>query len=161
MDSASAIAMALALGAGAVAGKKLVEEVVKDAYQSLKGLVRNRYPAVSVDPVEGAPASTETRSALAQTLSSSGASNDPELVKAAAEVLRLIKQQSSETIKAVGVNLEDVEAANIRLSDIIAAGTGVNLARTKVIGDIEIKQVRAGVSTQQPSGSEADDSKKN
>ena len=51
MEPISAIALSLALGAGAVAGKTVVSELVKDAYASLKNLVKSRYPKVSVEQV--------------------------------------------------------------------------------------------------------------
>jgi hypothetical protein len=44
MEPISAIAMSLALGAGAVAGKEVVSALVKDAYGKLKDLIKNRYP---------------------------------------------------------------------------------------------------------------------
>ncbi len=46
---------------------------------------------------------------------------------------------------AIGVDLKDVEAANLRLADIAALGTGVRIEKGKVSGDIDIKGVRAGV----------------
>jgi hypothetical protein len=57
MEPISAIAMSLALGAGAIAGKEVVSAFVRDAYTSLKGLLRSRYPKVSVDHLEQAPES--------------------------------------------------------------------------------------------------------
>ena len=40
MGPISAIALSLALGAGAAAGKAVVNELVKDAYAALKGLIK-------------------------------------------------------------------------------------------------------------------------
>jgi hypothetical protein len=57
MEPISAIAISLALGAGATAGKEVVSALVKDAYGKLKELVRSRYPKVSVDHLEQAPES--------------------------------------------------------------------------------------------------------
>jgi hypothetical protein len=52
MEPISAIAMSLALGAGAIAGKEAVSALVKDAYAALKGLLKSRYPnyAASIEP---------------------------------------------------------------------------------------------------------------
>jgi hypothetical protein len=44
MEPISAIALSVALGAGAVAGKEAVSAVVKDAYATLKTLIKDRYP---------------------------------------------------------------------------------------------------------------------
>ncbi len=55
MEPISAIALSLALGAGALAGKEVVSAVVKDAYTALKDLIKKRYPKVSVDQLEEAP----------------------------------------------------------------------------------------------------------
>jgi hypothetical protein len=44
MEPISAIALSLALGAGATAGKELVSSLVKDAYSALKGLLKAAIP---------------------------------------------------------------------------------------------------------------------
>jgi hypothetical protein len=46
---------------------------------------------------------------------------------------------------SIGVDLRDVEAVNLRLADVAAAGTGVRVEKGKFSGDIDIKGVRAGV----------------
>src|SRR5437868_4288859 len=48
MEPISAIALSLAVGAGAIAGKEAVSAVVKDAYTALKDLIKSRYPKVSI-----------------------------------------------------------------------------------------------------------------
>ena len=50
--------------------------------------------------------------------------------------------------------LKDVEAANLRLADIAASGTGVKVEKGRFSGDIDIRGVRAGV----PSSNTAKDS---
>ena len=49
MEPISAIALSLALGAGATAGKEVVGGLVKDAYAALKDRIKQHYPKVSVE----------------------------------------------------------------------------------------------------------------
>ena len=54
MEPISAVALSLALGAGATAGKEVIGGLVKDAYTALKDLIKNRYPQVSLEQLEQA-----------------------------------------------------------------------------------------------------------
>jgi hypothetical protein len=144
MEPISAIAISLALGAGATAGKEVVGAVVKDAYSKLKELVRSRYPKVSVDHLEQAPESKARRVIVEEELTAAGAGQDAELVVAAQKLIELIQQHAPDAAAAIGVDLKDVSAANLRLADIAAAGTGGKVERGTFTGDIEIKGVRAG-----------------
>ena len=83
MEPISAIALSVALGAGAIAGKEVVSGVVKDAYAALKGLIRSRYPTVSVEQLEQAPSSKNRRAVIEEDLANSEAGKDGELVDAA------------------------------------------------------------------------------
>ncbi len=149
MEPISAIAISLALGAGATAGKEVVSAVVKNAYVKLTELVRNRYPKVSVDQLEQAPESKSRRAVIEEDLTASGAGQDPELLAAAHELTRLIQQHAPGAATAIGIDLKDVAAANLRLADVAASGTGVKVERGTFTGDIDIRGVRAGM---QPSG---------
>jgi hypothetical protein len=149
MEPISAIAISLALGAGATAGKEVVSALVKDAYGKVKELVRTRYPKVSVDQLEQAPESKSRRSVVEEDLSASGAGQDAELLAAAHKLTELIQQHAPGAAVAIGVDLKDVEAANLRLADIAASGTGVKVEKGNFSGDIDISGVRAGVA---PSG---------
>ena len=145
MEPISAIALSLALGAGTVAGKTVVSEFVKDAYASLKNLVKSRYPKVSVEQLEQAPESKNRRAVVEEDLAASGARQDTELATAAHTLIKLIEQQAPAAAAAIGVDLKDVGAANLRLADIAASGTGVKVERGTFTGDIDIRGVRAGV----------------
>ena len=145
MEPISAVALSLALGAGAVAGKEAVSELAKDAYAALKNLVKSRYPKVSVDQLEQAPESKSRRAVVEEDLTTAGAGQDAELLAAAHRLTELIRQQSPNLAAAIGVELKEVEAANLRLADIAAAGTGVKIEKGKISGDIEIRGVRAGI----------------
>lgn len=145
MEPTSAIAISLALGAGATAGKEVVSAIIKDAYSKLKELVMARYPRISVEQLEQAPESKSRRMVIEEDLTASGAARDGQLLAAAHELAKLIQQQTPEIATAIGVSLEDVEAANLRLADIAASGTGVRVEKGRFTGDIDISGVRAGV----------------
>lgn len=145
MEPISAVALSLALGAGATAGKEVVSALVKDAYAKLKELVTARYPNVSVGELEQAPASKSRRAVIEEDLIHAGAEQDAELLVAAHALTKLVRQQAPGLTAAIGVELKDVEAANLRLADITASGGGVKVDKGKFSGDIEIRGVRAGV----------------
>jgi hypothetical protein len=153
MEPISAIGLSLALGAAAAAGKAVVNELVKDAYATLKDLIKSRYPAVSVEQLEQAPQSTNRRAVVEEDLANSGAGKDGELVEAASRLIELVRTQEPGMAAAIGLDLKDVEAANLRLRDIAASGTGatgVKARGVRVSGDIEIINVRAGVKRDDP-----------
>jgi hypothetical protein len=148
MEPISAIALSLALGAGSIAGKEVVSGIVKDAYAALKALIKNRYPKVSIEQLEQAPESKNRRAVVEEDLTTSGAGHDAELVAAARKLTELIQQLAPGVAAAIGVDLKDVDAANLRLADIAASGTGVKVEKGKFSGDIDIKGVRAGVQSE-------------
>ena len=90
------------------------------------------------------------RDVVEQDLGKAGAAADSELVEAAQRLIELIQQQAPGAAAAIGVDLKDVEAANLRLRDIAASGTGVQVERGRFSGDIEISNVRAGVKRDDP-----------
>jgi hypothetical protein len=145
MEPISAIALSLALGAGAVAGKEAVSALVKDAYTALKDLIRNRYTTVSIEQLEKAPGSKSRRAVVEEDLTASSAGQDAELAAAAHHLIELVQQHAPAVASAIGVDLKDVAAANLRLADIAASGTGVKVKGGTFTGDIDIRGVRAGV----------------
>jgi predicted KAP-like P-loop ATPase len=145
MEPISAIALSLALGAAATAGKAVVSEFVKDAYASLKDLIKSRYPKVSVEQLEQVPESRSRRAVVEEDLTASSVGQDTELAAAAHTLIKLIEQQAPAAAAAIGVDLKDVSAANLRLADIVASGTGVKVEHGTFTGDIDIQGVRAGV----------------
>ncbi len=145
MEPISAIALSLALGTGATVGKEVVSALVKDAYAALKGLIKDKYPKVSVEQLEQAPESKNRRAVVEEDLTNSGAGQDPELLAAAHKLTKLIQQQAPGVAASIGVDLKDVEAANLHLRDIAASGTGVKVEKGRFSGNIDIQGVRAGV----------------
>ena len=55
-----------------------------------------------------------------------------------------------ETASVIGVNLEDISGAALRISGITSAGAGVAVKHAQMTGDIEIKDVRAGAGGRDP-----------
>ncbi|MER9581139.1 hypothetical protein [Mesorhizobium sp. M0276] len=146
MEPITGIALSLALGAATIAGKEVVNGLVKDAYTALKGLLTSRYPSVSVDHLEKAPESKARRASVEEELAAAKADNDIELVAAARKLIEMIQQHAPDAGATVGVDLADISAANLRLENVAASGTGIKVNRGTFSGDIEIKNVRAGVS---------------
>src|SRR5215831_27424 len=150
MEPISAVALSLALGAGAIAGKELVSAAVKDAYTALKDLIKSRYPKVSIEQLDQAPGSKNRRAVVEEDLTVSGAGQDAELIAAARKLIELVQQHSPAAAPALGIDLKDVAAANLRLADIAASGTGVRVEHGTFSGDIDIRGVRAGMPPDYP-----------
>ena len=77
-------------------------------------------------------------------LAAAGAAQDAELLAAAQMLIELIRQHAPDAAAAIGVDLKDIEAVNLRLADIVASGTGVKLEKARLSGDVTISGVRAG-----------------
>jgi hypothetical protein len=146
MDPISIIVTALVLGAAAGL-KPTSEQAVKDAYAGLKDLLQRKFARVNVALVEIDPTSQSRQNVVKEDLAKVNADQDEEVIKAAQVLLDTVRDQAPDMAIAVGVNLEDIKAVSLRLSDIIATGTGVNVQRAELTGDIKIRQVRAGSDT--------------
>src|SRR5437868_226291 len=101
MEPISAVALSLALGAGAIAGKEVVSALVKDAYAAFKDLIKRRYPKVSVDQLEESPASKSRRAVVEEDLTAANAGQDAELVAAARTLIELIQQHAPAAASAI------------------------------------------------------------
>jgi hypothetical protein len=150
MEPISAIALSLALGAGATAGKEVVSSLVKDAYSALKSLLNARYPNVQTERLEVVPGSIADRASAEAALAAANAGRDAEVVSAAMKLIDLVQQQTPTVAAAIGVDLKDVSAASLLLTDIAAVGTGVKVEHGTFTGDIEIRGVHAGHPTIDP-----------
>jgi hypothetical protein len=104
-------------------------------------------PLSQVTPHDRLPAVAPAPSAR---LIAMAAGQDAELVAAARKLIDLVQQHAPGAAAAIGVDLKDVSAANLRLADIEAAGTGVKVERGTFTGDIDIRGVRAGVPSSGP-----------
>jgi hypothetical protein len=134
-----------ALAGGAAAGlKPVAETAIKDAYQRLKGLLCSKFPHVSVDTLEVDATSKMRQGVVKEELEKTSAASDSELLEAASRLLEAIRTHAPEAMAAIGVSLEDISGAALRISDVTATGAGVAVKRAQMSGDIEIKGVRAG-----------------
>lgn len=151
MDLISVTVVASAVASGAVAGvTDTAAQAVKDAYAGLRELITDRYRHVDVSGVENAPGSEAKRGALAEDLADAGAGEDAELLAAARLVLAAVRAHAADTGPAIGVDLQRLEAAAVRIGEVSAQGIGVRGRDWAVTGDVEISGVRAGNPTEPP-----------
>ena len=144
MDPITIILTALVTGAAAGL-KPTVEQVVKDAYAGIKGLIKQKYPRVSVDTLEDDPTSEARKGVVLEDLQKVKAGEDSELLLMAQAVLEAVRQHAPEAAQAVGVSIEELQAQSLRVRDIVvASGTGVRVAKSTIGGDVDISGVRVG-----------------
>ena len=143
----SVIITALSLGAVEFA-KGMLSDAGKEAYQALKQAVLRVVSPRDVEKLEQNPNSKNRQGVVAEELENAAKAEDPELAQLALTLMFALKDR--ETLgEGTGIILEEVEAINVRLQNIIASGTGVSITKSKFDGDIEVSDVRAGI---QPPG---------
>ena len=143
MDPLTSIVTALAAGAAA-ALQSTVEQVVKDSYAALKGLIHRKYAQVNLDQLEANPSSKSRRGVVKEELAAVKADQDTEVLQQAQALLEAIQRQAPEAAAAIGVDLKDIEGASLAIRHVIATGTGVKVEQGKFSGDIIIEDVQAG-----------------
>lgn len=143
MDPISMIVMALATGAVA-ALHDAAEQTVKDAYAGLTGLIRRSYGHVDIAVLEDKPTSASRQAVVKEELEQTEAGTDEEVLRQVKTLLDAIRTSAPEAAEAVGVSLEDISGAALRLEDIVASGAGVVVKHATMTDDITIKGVRAG-----------------
>jgi len=143
MDPISLIVAALATGAAAGL-QPTAETLIKDAYEGLKSLIKRKYERMSADvlALETDPASDARKAVVQESLEKEGAASDEDVLLQAQTVLKAIEEHRPDL---VGVLLEDLKVgANVTISDIISAGPGVQIKRSKIDRDLTIDGVRSG-----------------
>jgi len=143
------IVSAIALGAAA-ALKEVSSQAVRDAYAGLKTLIQRKYAKVPLAQLEENPASKARRAVVEEELTAAGAEHDEELLQHAKAVVEAVQQHAPEAAAAIGVDLEEVKGATLRIADVIASGTGVKVRKGEFTGDLDISGVRAGQSGAEP-----------
>ena len=137
--------MSTALALGAATGMKSVaEQAVKDGYQGLKNLIKTKYPDVGVERLEKKPDSKNQQSAIEEEIADLGADKDPDILQKAEVILEAAKNLPIENLPAIGVDLEKIKGAALKIKDIMTTGTGVKIREAEIQGEISIEQVRAG-----------------
>ena len=151
VDPITLVVTAVALGASAGL-KDAATQAVKDAYTGLKTLLTRR--RVDVSGVERKPDSDTQRAALVETLTDTSDVVDDGVLTAARAVTDAVAAHAPAAAPAIGVDLERVRAAFLRITSVEAASTGVRVQDGDFTGGIDIGQVRAGVpgEREDPSG---------
>ncbi len=149
MDPITVVVTALALGAAAGL-KPVAEQAVKDSYAGLKALIQRKYSDVSLATLEGDPKSKARRAVVEEDLAKADAGQDEELLLKAKELLDAVHSQAPGAAKVIGVDLEEIKGASLKIEDIISEGAGVKVKNAELTGDIEIRQVRAGAGREEP-----------
>lgn len=147
MEPLSAIMTAIISGAVASA-KPTTEKVIGDLYGGLKALIQRKYSGVSLEAVEKKPDSEVQKAALLENLQDVKAGEDNELLQQAQTLLKAISEQPPQVAQAMGINIDNVKAANARLQEIIVSGeqaVGVQVKNSEFSGDIEISKVKVDV----------------
>jgi hypothetical protein len=143
MEPASAIAISLALGAEMIARSETIAPTIKDAYDTLRELIRTRYPHAPVADLEQNPRSQGYRLLVTEKLETSGAAGDAELLAAARKLMETIQACVPGGAQNIGLDLGDILAASVRLSDATGSGTGVRVRDVRIMGDISISGIVA------------------
>jgi hypothetical protein len=143
MDVLTSLVTALAAGASA-ALQSTVEQVVKDGYTALKGLIQRKYAQVDINQIEANPTSKNRRGVVEEELAAAGADKDAEVLQQAQALLEAIQRQAPETAADIGVDLQDIEGAALTIRRVTATGAGVKVEQGTFSGDITIEDVQAG-----------------
>jgi hypothetical protein len=141
VDPVTLIVTAVALGASAGL-TDTATSAVKDAYAALKGLLARR--SVDVSGVERRPGSTAQQTALHEDLADAGEPVDDELLAAARAVTDAVAEHDTAAATAIGVDINDVRAAFIKIGTVTSTGDGVRIRGAHVSGGISVDDVRAG-----------------
>ncbi|MGK8508236.1 hypothetical protein ACRS5S_09285 [Nocardia asiatica] len=141
---AAAAAAASAVSAGAVAGlTETAKQAVTDAYQKVKGVIGRKYPSVDLAVVEARPEAKSRHLVLAEELTEAGAGADPELAAMVQQLWQVIEEHTPTVSGLVGVRLTRVQAGELEISGIAAAGaSGVIADTVQVDGKFSVTDVR-------------------
>jgi hypothetical protein len=146
MDPLTAITTAIATGAAA-AISPTAKQAVQDLYAGVKKLIQDKYHRAnsSLEALEKKPESASKRESLQEDLRDTGAASDAELLQQSQALLKAIEEHAPLVAQAIGIKLEDVKAANVRLQEIIVSGeqaAGVHIKNGEFTGDIDISKVK-------------------
>lgn len=145
MDPITLIVTALATGA--VAGlKPTAEKVVKDAYDGLKAIIKDKYERSreAVPVLENDPASTAGKAVVRESLEKDGAGQDEALLRQAQAVLKAVEEREPTAAEAAGVRIEDIRSgASVNIRRIVSAGA-FSASNIEAEEDVSITDVRTG-----------------
>lgn len=138
------IAIAAVSAGASLFAQGLLGEGGREAYQALKTHLLGLVAPGDLARLEQQPDSAARQAVLVEELGRALPAGDltlHRLAAALADELAAIAPPDP----ATGVLLERVKAANLRLKEIAASGTGVAVRDGEFTGDIDISGVRAGV----------------
>lgn len=148
MEFTTEITNALSNGAIAAASG-MASTLVTDLYAGAKAIIAGRFKRGRVvEALEEDPSSDAQKAAVSEALTKSGASGDPELLELVRKLTAALAEIEAPSAKAMGLDIENLRAANVTLSDISASSTAVRMRQVDVSGDINVSNIRAG---QEPS----------
>lgn len=143
MDPLSLVVAALASGAAAVC-KPAAEQVVKDAYEALKGYIKRKWERVGVEALEREPGRTSLQLVVHEDLEQAQAAADRQLLEQARAVLAAVQAHDPDAARESGITIENLEAgAHANLEDLVAQGA-IIVRNVKAGQDINIRDLRSG-----------------
>lgn len=120
---------------------------IRSAYSALVAELRHAHPDLDLSAIERRPTSPHSRGLLAEELAELGDNFAPELLAVAHTLLAALTQAAPATATAIGVDLQEVKAAYLRLSNIRASGVGARVVQSEFTGGVELGDVQAGNAT--------------
>ncbi|RIK53008.1 MAG: hypothetical protein DCC57_09010, partial [Chloroflexi bacterium] len=133
--------------AGAAARRQPpVAPTVAAAYDQLKTHLRTLTSPIDLTRIEERPDSPRGRAYLAEDLAAASVAENPDLLAAAGALLAALLENDTATNTAhtIGVDLHQVTAAALTLSDILSPEIAVRLRNSQFAGAIHITRTQAG-----------------
>lgn len=112
MDTIATISSALTTGTAA-ARRADADPALQAAHADLRALLTREYPGLPLDQLQNGQ-----RQRLRDELRRRQADQDVELLQATMRLLHALSDQSPETAAAIGVNLENIRAQHVAISDV-------------------------------------------
>jgi hypothetical protein len=143
MEPTEAILTALAIGAK-LSQDSGTEQQLKRLYGNLKSIVISKYKSINEDIefLEAKPSSKARQEMVHDDLIDYRIGQDMDVLSAAKELLFEIQEEGKYTEGQIGVDLQDVSAESLTVSDIISTGTGIFVKRAKIKKDIIISKIK-------------------
>jgi hypothetical protein len=109
-------------------------------------VLKSRCPqaSASIDQLEQEPDSKARRVAVEKDLTNEGAGDSAEIRQHAKTLLDVIAQRVPTTADVIGVSLADIQAASLRIGNVLSSGSGVVITEADISSDINIENVQAG-----------------
>lgn len=145
MEPLSVSIVAALAGAATASLNDVASDAIKDSYAALKRLISDRYKkSAAVTALEEDPASEAQKSATAEALGKTEATEDEEVLALTRQILAELKRLPQNTVTALGIDIEGLRAAEVQISDVMASGTAVRIRDTQVTGRFDVSGIRGG-----------------